>query len=253
MNNSIIFNNNDISTVPNVKIHNFNATDLPSRDVQIHKIARSSKSVITSSEYTQKQITVQGHTNTTNRTDAEVAVTAIKALLQAQNGDLIVQQSGGDIKYTATMNEFNISWGGTKAIFEIIFIASTPVGTSTTPELLANLNVTTQSGSATFAVSGSFSIEPLITVTVNSVTGGTGSIYVINAVNNQGIEIVSTFKAGDVVEIDSEALSVRINGGEHDFLGMFPTFPAGMQQVAYSDSFTTRNIDLTLTAKTRIV
>lgn len=50
----VIFNSNNLGEVEGVWLYYYNATDLPDRDINIHKLARRSLSIVTSAEYTQK-------------------------------------------------------------------------------------------------------------------------------------------------------------------------------------------------------
>lgn len=66
-----------------------------------------------------------------------------------------------------------------------------------------------------FAVNntGSFLAEPTFNLVVSAVTGATNqSITVKNNVTGQGITITRTWTASDILEIDSAAKTVRING-----------------------------------------
>lgn len=252
-NYSVKFGGNDISTIPGVSIYNYNATDLPQRDVLIHKIARRSLSIITSSEYTQKNIYIMMRVCSGTRQDSEATITDIKGNLQLQNQDLEVTQSGGQYKYTATMNEFVIEWDGAIAWATVGFIASTPIASSANSSSLFSFNTLLPSDSASFLVDGSYDAEPLINLLINSVTGGTGSISIFNSSTNQGITISGTFTAGDSIEIDSKNYIVTHNGSNIDFEGIFPTFPAGSQRVGYTDTFSSRNVDVNGTYNVNIV
>lgn len=254
-NQSIIFNSNDISKVPGVFLYNYNATDLPERDIAIHKVARRSLSIVTSSEYTQKAVTVQIKIRRGNdRNDTEQAVTEIKGLLSAQNGLLEVRLSGAQYKYTATMNEFNISWTGATAWVEIVFIASTPVAESVQTVVLFNFSTSLSSDGMSFIVGGSYTAEPKITLVYSAVAGGTNkTINLYNASTNQGISVTADFTNTTIVEIDCSEYTVLVNGAQKDFEGLFPTFPPGSQRVAYSDDFTSRTVSIAGTARTRIV
>ena len=250
---AVKFNGNEISTVPGVWLYNYNATDLPQRDIKIHKLARRSLSIITSSEYTQKAIPVMMRVCSGGRQDTEATLTAIKGLLQPQNGELVVEQSGEDFKYTATMNEFNIEWVGSSAYVVIVFVASTPIAESISRNVLTTFNITVPSITGGFTVGGSYLAEPIISLVVNSVTGGTGSMSIFNASTNQGITLTGTFTAGAQIEINSEDYTVTLNGSNIDFEGLFPTFPPGAQRIGYTDTFSTRNIDISVAANTKVV
>ena len=254
MNRSIKFNGNDISDIPGVFLYNYNATDLPARDINIHKIARRSLSIVTSSEYSQKSISIQMKICNKDRHLTEQTVTQVKGLLSAQNGELVLEQSDGLYQYTATMNEFNISWTGSTAWTEIVFIASTPVASSAQPSVLFNFSTSLSNGGMSFLVGGSYLSEPFITLVYSAVTGGTNkTISLVNASTNQGISVTANFTSTTIVEIDCMNYTVTVNGAQKDFEGLFPTFPPGSQRVAYSDDFTTRTVSISAMARTRIV
>lgn len=252
---SVKFAGNDLSVVSGVDLYNHNFNDLPQRDIKINKIARRDKSIITSSEYSSKEITVWLEVCSGTRADAEDTLAYLKSLLQTQNSPLVVIQGGEETEYTATMNEFNIAWDGVTALVSIVFIASDPIGRLVDTETLAAVTgITTATSSTNIFVDGSSLAYPLISITVNAVTGGTAAnMFISNGLTGQGLTITRTFTAGDFIEIDSENLTVEVNGSTSDFTGMFPQFGPGSQQIVYTDSFTTRTVDIIATYNPRFV
>lgn len=251
---AVKFNSNDISEIAGVWLYNYDATSLPERDIKIHKIARRSLSIITSSEYAQKSIPVFLRVCSGTRQDTEATLTAIKGLLQPQNGALEVEQSGEQYQYTATMNEFNIEWDASYAYVTIVFLASTPVASSVESSILFSLSTTLPSDGASFIVGGSYIAEPVINVVYSAVTGGASSqVSIFNASTNQGITLTVNLTSTTIIEIDSTNYTVQVNGVSTDFEGMFPVFPPGSQRVGYSDTATTRTVTVTGQANTRVV
>ncbi len=251
----VTFNGNDLHEVPGVNLHNHNFNALPARDIKINKVARRDLSIITSSEYVQKGISVYFEVCSGSRSNTENTLTVLKSLVQAQNAPLIVSQGGVDVEYTATMNEFNIEWQGVTALVEVLFIASNPIGREDNTLVLFQLTgSTTATASQTATVEGSALAYPLITVTVNAVTNGTNKhIAISNGSTNQGIRVDRTWSAADLLIIDSENMTVTVNGIITDFTGMFPQFSPGSQSLTYTDDFATRSIDLTATYEPRLV
>lgn len=252
---SVSFNGNDLSILPGIDLYNHEFNRLPTREVRIFKVARRNLSIITSSEYSQKEITVQLEVCSESRSGTEDLLTTLKALVQTQNAPLVVSQGGTDVEYTATMNEFNIEWDSYKAYVTIVFIASNPIGQEQQTQTLFNITGNTLARvTNTFTAQGSASAFPVISITVNTVTGGTAKqILVENARTGQGIRINETFANGDVIIIDSENLQVTKNGVQIDFSGMFPVWASGSQQVVYGDTFTTRDVDINATYNPRLV
>lgn len=246
------FNENRIDSVPGTEIVNSNYNQLPNRDIKIHKIARRDLSIITSSEYTQKELSVSIDIDNCNREQTETIIRNIKALLQKQNGLLKIWNGGIKLRYIATLNEFNIAWTGGMALCELVFIASTPIGEADELEPLVAMNgITTASRSKTFMVEGSFSIEPVINVIFRAASSG--SFTIINGATQQGITITGTFANNDTIVIDNKEYSVTHNGVKIDFQGAFLNFSVGAQTISYSDTFTSRNVDISSEYRQRVV
>lgn len=252
---SVKFAGNDLSLIENVELFNHDFTTLPNRDVKIYKVARRDLSIITSSEYRDKNVPVFLEVCGNSRAATEATLTFLKSLLQVQNAALVVKQGGNEVQYTATMNEFNIEWDAYKAYVVINFIASNPIGRETQTQTAISITGNTlASRTGSFNIQGSATALPVTTIIVNTVTGGTGSQVVLeNARTNQGIRITSDFANGDIVVIDSNNLQASINGVNTDFQGMFPQFPSGSQQLRYTDNFTTRNVDISVVYNPRLV
>lgn len=239
----VIFEQNNLNNVPGSKVtyHEFN--DLPSREISINKLARRDLSIITSAEYSQKQVTITMSACANTRAGTERIITTLKQMVQSPNGELLVLQDGLVIKYTATMNEFNIEWDATYATIRIVFIASDPFGKSVDTLSFANFVHNSPQTSATGVFQGSGTIEPTISMIVNSISG-TGELRILNARTNQGITINKTLVSGDLISIDSQAKKVFVNNGLVDFEGLFPTWSAGTQQIVVIDSYASRNISV---------
>jgi hypothetical protein len=252
---SVLFAGNDLSLIQGVDLYNHDFNTLPQRDIKINKIARRNKSIITSSEYTQKSIPVYMEVCSGSRANTEDTLTLIKSFLQEQNKQLIGSQGGTAVEYTATMNEFNVAWEGTKALVTIIFLASDPIGReSASQTFISKLGLTTASYSESGTIEGSATAYPTTTITVNSITGGTTKqVTVSNAGTNQGITIERTWTAGDILIIDSENMDVTVNGVAANFTGMLPQWAAGSATLSYLDNFTTRNVDIVSTYNPMIV
>lgn len=240
------FDGTDLSTIAGVQVYNYEVNKLPIRDIKINKLARRNKSIITSAEYVQKDLNLFLEVCGGGRSDTEDLLGTLKSYLNTENAIVTVPQGGRDVNYTATMNEFNYGWDGTTALLEVVFIASDPIGVSNTIDTLFAGTITSASDSLSATVTGTFSTRPTITLTVDSVTGGTGgSMSVGNSDTQQAVTIMADFVAGDVIVIDVDSTSITINGSLTDFTGIFPDFDPGLQSLSYVDDFTTRSVSVT--------
>jgi predicted phage tail component-like protein len=252
---NVWFGGNNLNSIIGVEIFNHNFNDLPTRDIKITKIARRDKSIITSSEYSSKQITVDLDISTGSRADTEGVIKTLKGVLQPQNAILLVTQDGDNTEYVATMNEFNIEWIGVKAVIRIVFIASDPVGRSVITQTLLDDDITTATKDLSVMVAGSAMAYPTFVATIDAVTGGTTnkSITIKNGLTNQGITVTRDWVSGDILSVNSDDLIVKVNNLIVDFTGIFPSFPVGSQQASYVDDFTTRDVHLVATYKPRVI
>lgn len=248
------FAGNVLNDIPGVEIYLHNFNDLPDREININKLARRDLSIITSAEYSSKNLYVYADVCSGGRADTEDTVRQLKSLVQAINAQMIVRQAGLEISYTSTLNEFSINWFGTTANVTMVFIASDPVGYETSTTKLLDVNTTASTANFTEVIGGSYIIQPTINVTLNTVTGGTGGTLTIrNAKTGQGISVTRDWIDDDILSINSATKDVSVNGTPVDFTGMFPIFSTGTQIVGYVDNFTTRDADITGTYVKRII
>lgn len=252
---SVFWDGNDLSGVAGANLYNHDFNALPNREIKINKLAREDKSVITTAEYSSKEVTVFLHLFGCERADAELVLRNLKALLQQINKELIVNQAGEETKYIATLNQVSHEWFGGKLKVTLVFVCSDPIGQATTATTgIATTNITTQTINIALDIEGSFIAEPVITLTMTDITDGTDvTVTVKNNIIGQGISLTRDWADGDIVTIDSAEKTVTINGGDSDFSGIFPFFYPGDQVLGYIDGFSARDVDLTLTYVKRSV
>lgn len=253
---TVKFNGRDLSVISGVDLHYHNFGKLPEREVKLNKIARRDKSIVTSAEYSSKEVSVFMEICGDTRQGTENIITQLKAVLQAQNQQLTVEVGGNEIEYVATMNQFNIEWKAYHAYVEIVFVCSDPIGKYTTEQTMLDVEgiIVSSANYDLLYIQGSATAYPYTVVTINSLTGGTAkSVTILNASTFQGMTVTRNWADGDILEIDSEAMVVTVNDEVVDFTGMFPEFPAGTQQVTYIDDFDARDVNLLMTYKPRII
>lgn len=240
---SVWFDNNDLSQIGGLSIPNHDFNQMPGRDIKMSKIARSDKSLITSAEYTNKEVKVWVFADGCNRYEAENIIAQLKAYLPLINKILKVRQYDTLVEYTATLKGLTTKYESGHVEAELTFLCSDPIGKDASVDTIPSKTITTATDSQVFTVGGSFKVFPEITVVINAVTGGTGaSITLANTTTEQAITITRDWIAGDELVVDNDAKTVRINGGFVDYTGSFIDFYAGPKSLGYTDNFTTRNV-----------
>lgn len=253
MSTSITFNSNSLQSA-SVITSQINSGSIPERDVKLFALAHANRSVIPDDNYPSRRITISGKLIAASVTAMDVLEDTFKAYFRGKDKNLDIGNNGGSRRFIATANSVSIDRPGglQHADFSVEFICTQPFGkatTATTPSssFSPSAAARTLSGytdAITFAGTAPYQL-PVITITLTAVTGGTGYLAVSNSGNGQGITITGqSFVNGDVIEIDCENKTVKLNGTEIDFLGAFPEFEPGAQSLAYSDGFTTRTFTI---------
>lgn len=256
------FNSNDLATiVPGLIIIGL-PKRFPNRALTVGQVANSDKSVMSSDFYKDKKINVVAEIGRNTRELLDDAEDILYSILQAEEAALVLSWgSGGSRQWTATLSNVTVSdVQGGHATYDIEFEASDPIGVDVNSTSLFSTALTGSSSTTNFVIGGSASWQqPVITITLSALTGGTGaSIVVGNPANGQQVTITGNRVAGDVVVIDSKLKKVTVNGTEVAFTGGIPEWAAptnGAASVAgsmsYSDTLTTRTRSMVATYQKR--
>lgn len=240
----------NLSSLDGVSVYDWRVNSLPNRELTTQKVANRDLSILTRAEYSTKEIVLYVNIKKENRTEVEQAFLNFKAVLQSINKTLTVPQYGTNVNYTTTLYKIDDERVNPYEYdLVVIFVASDPIGQdSVATAMVDSSNITEQSTQISTTVEGSYYARPEITITINSVTGGTdGTVSVRNSATGQGITVSGDFVDGDVISIDSLNQIVTVNGVKSDYSGGFPQFAVGFVGISYVDTFTTRDVTLEAT------
>lgn len=246
---NVSFNGTSIQT-NNILISDIGHDQLPTKKIYQETLTRADGGKITGIQYTDKSISLEGIIVGTSITDLDSRIDALKNTLSGQDQNMDIDYNGSTRRYIATLVNIIISrkdMGVMSAAFSAEFTLDNPFGRDTsTTTLLSGATITTTPSIQTFtAIGGTYTAHPAFTVTLNSGTGLTSkTITLTNTSTGQFTSVTRTWTAGDILIVDSSAITVTVNGTAVDYLGVFPDYAVGSTQVTYSDSFTTRNVTL---------
>lgn len=219
------------------------------RVLSIANLARTNKAKLNSAFYNKKVIKVRIGISRTTRALAEVSLDSLMGILQGQEKELLIPQSGGTRKYTVTYSDNNMTHsGGSYIEMELFFETSDHFGYDTAYTLLAQVSgFTSNYKNTTIAVEGSADWQaPLVTVTISALTDGTDKTVTIgNDRTGQQTAVTRTWLAGDVLVVDALNQSVKVNGVEVTFSGGIPEFAPGVGYLTYSDNLGSRTMSMT--------
>jgi len=251
MSTNVTFDGNDLQT-DSILTAEIDHASIPVKDAKLYSLAHANRSAIPYVSYPSRSIKLSGKIIGTSIADLDSKLDTFRAYFRGTDKNLDIDYNGSTRRYIATLNGLSIDRPGGLAFanYSAEFLCTEPFGrnTSATTALSAS-NRTSNSYTDTHTFLGTAPYQlPVITITIDSVTGGTGYLNFGNSANGQSITITDqTFAAADVIEIDCENKTVKKNGVEIDFIGAFPEFEPGSQDFSYSDGFTTRQFDITVT------
>lgn len=244
------FDGQDLATlVPGLIIISTNPYAYPNRQLNTSLMAAADKSATPSAYFKDKPLTVVAELGRNTRELFDAAIDTLYTALQGREKLLVLSVGSGTRQWTATLAGISITDAqGGHATLAIQFEAADPIGTDVNSINLFSKRVTTANDNTAFVggpLGGSAPWQhPVITITLNSVTGGTGGTMTIgNPANGQQLSITRTWAAADVVVINPDSLTpVLVNGLPVAFSGAIPEWAAGAAgSMDYTDTFTTRD------------
>lgn len=259
MTGAITFDSNDLQTYsPTTHVgiitEEPSFSDIPTKDMPLYALANANRSVVTNIDYPNKAITIVGSIVGSTIANLDSRVDDFKAYFRGKEKNLDINYNGATRRFIASANAVSIVRKGKQlyARFTVQFVCSQPFGADTSNTTALNATGRTSSSySDLYAFLGTAPYQlPVITITINSVTGGNTYLSFGNANTGQSVNITGvTFQAGDVLVIDSYNKTVKLNGVAQDYTGAIPEFVPGNQSFNYADGFTTRNFDINIVYK----
>lgn len=225
---------------------------VPKRSLTMTQLARTSKGKLAGAFYTDRTVAVRASITRDTRELAEASYDALMAILQGNEKQLIIPQSGGQRVYISTYADTVYSTrGGSYLEFTLLFSCSDKFGYDINQTQVLDL-VGYTSGTRTdpLTIDGSAPLQaPYFRITLTAVSAtGSKTMNVGNSANGQSVSITrSTWAAGDVIEIGPTEAGgtpkVRINGSDVAFTGAIPQLPKGAVTWIYTDNFASRTFN----------
>ncbi|MFF6951830.1 hypothetical protein ACFZAD_24625 [Streptomyces iakyrus] len=230
-----------------VTVTDTNVYSSPPNRIQADKLAESDGALVVKQQYDSKTFTVEGYLRADTLAGLETLMDTFKAAMAVKNQAFDIDYAGGVRRYLASaQNVIVAKSSNTTAGFSVEFLSPDGVGWDVDGSpLLSASTLTTSNVLTSINVGGTYQAEPLVTVTVNSLTGGTDkTITISNGTTLRGLSVTRTWTAGDVLEIDSLKKSVFVNDIPAEFSGQFPRWSIGDGSVSYLDDFSTRDVTI---------
>lgn len=255
MNGDLSYNSNDLQTYDrdtNVGIitNSIEHTSLPEKTMTLFGLADADGSSIPAINYPSKKVTIGGIIKGSTQADLDNRTDAFKGYFTGKDKNLDITYGSSTRRYIATANGVSVvrQQKALFATFQIEFLCTNPFGLDITASNLWTAK--TGFSSATFTetptIGGTAPYQlPVITITINSLTGAGDYVQISNDNNGQEMLIYGLgLVAGDVIVIDCAERTVTIDGVEVDYYGTFLELEPGANSITYTDGFTTRSVDV---------
>jgi Phage tail protein len=259
MTGAVSFDSNNIQTYTPVTdvgiiVNDILIADLPDKIANLYALANANRSVIPNVDYPSRKIGLSGSIKGSSQSDLDSRVDVFKGYFNGKDKNLDIEVGGATRRFIATVNAISIVRRGSHdfATFTVELICSEPFGRDIVDTTaLSALARTGSSYADAYSFLGTAPFQlPLVTILINTVTGGDAYLSFGNANNGQSVNITGvTFADGDEIEIDSVNKTVKVNGQPVDYTGAIPEFEPGDTTFNYADGFTTRNFHIIITYK----
>jgi hypothetical protein len=236
------YNLNDTS----VKTNEIQFDTAPPIEVQQLDIAGSDGSKFVTSRYGTKIIKILGYITAASQSALETALDTFKqSILDQENIELVVSYAGGYRQFIGNVSSFiwtkrhhNITFqpfeieftvGDPPFAYSVSTIDSDPIY----EEAFSAKDFTGNSLSHTLTFEGTAKPKAKWTYLLNTISGQTAQLVFKSKTTGKQMEINAAFTPGDQIEIDQEDYSVRLNGFDQDYDGVFPEFERGANELEW--------------------
>jgi len=248
MSSVISYNSYNLQT-SNIITERIFHTSAPENDLQTEPKMRRDGSYLMSNYWVRKVIVATGTILGSSVSDLDSRIDVLKQNLVGENLNLDIGYSGGTRRYRATVRRidierehFHTNW----CPFTIEFVCADAFGKDTSSTSVTQDDNTTSPFSKTFTIRGSIGPYPVITLDFTSGSNVT-EITIENTTTGDSITITRGFSDGESLEIDCENMTVKVDGTEVDFSGVFPEFVVGSNTLQVTVTGSPFDIDLDIT------
>lgn len=255
MDGSVSYNSNSLQTYDRsnqtgILTDKIRHTDLPDNVAELYVVANANKSTVEDQEFPSKAIVLTGSIHGSSQADLDDRIDTFKGYFVQRKKNLDIAYGSGTRRYyILKANTISVDRKD-KALFakfSVELIASGfGLDTSSTNLWTAKTGFTSATFTETPTIAGNALTQlPVITITINSLTGSGDYVQISNGNNNQEILLYGLgLAASDVIVIDCEERVVTVNGVEVDYYGTFLELEPGSASITYTDGFTTRDVDV---------
>lgn len=215
------------------RVQKIEHVEMPKREINRSSRARTNGESYISGWFGARRIKVTGAIVCSTAAALLTALDALQAALNSDGANLDIEYGSGTRRYASAVVEtqdipkegYHYSF----VPFTLIFYVPDGVGKDTAATTVTESGKTASPFTKALTLTGSADQLPVITLTFASATTAT-VLKVKNDTTGEEMVIgpsAASFAASDVVEIDCENMTVKLNGVSKDYTGIFPRWLPG--------------------------
>lgn len=227
-------------------------TDVFSMAPKVNKLielARSDGGVQVMEKFAAKPISLTGTINADSSSELEAYIDQLKTYVGQKNMRLEVGYRNGYRLWTVNVENCSIARSATEVSrcgFSLALRAPKPYAVDYDSDVFVGETGRTAAFSVGVDAGGTYLVFPVFEITINSINPDDSetTITIGNPAEDRFINVTDIFQAGDVITVDSVYKQVYKNDTLLRPTGNFPVWLPGAGTFEYSDTATTRNIDI---------
>ncbi len=227
----------------------------PSRDLPANKIPQNDGEFLVGDFWRRKIITVSGTLRGSSASDLNDRIDEMKKRLRVLTGNLDIKVNGVIRRYPATLNNglamfsqrrhFHITF----VPFSVQFLTVLPFAQSVNYVEDLFIDKTQLSSTENTSNDGTIHAEDVISLNFSAASGIT-AVDIENTTNGKSISISQSISAADLLVIDGENKTVKLNGTLIDYSGFFPRLEVGGNSFTITLTGTSATFTLSIKHKT---
>lgn len=239
---SITYNGTSLQT-STIVVREIEHESIDSKTLDIESLSLRDGGKLLGVTFKPRVIRIRGEISGTSQANLESNIDTLKQTLNATTKNLDIGYAGGTRRYIADMAQVTMvrrHYHITFAEFEAEFIvASSPFGRpldTTTAEYPTLASVATYA--ASFVASGTYRPSPRIIITFTEASTAVTRVRIRNTTTGDSITIDDNtgYANNDQIIVDTDLYEVTLNGVAWDYLGVFPQFERGGNDLRISFS-----------------
>lgn len=225
----------------------------PEKEVKTVELAREDGNKVVFERYLAKDSALQGYILAETEEAADLALDTLKRYSGRKGLELKLGYAGGYRIWIVEVEAVSVARNASDLnfiAFTLRISAAYPFATDDEEETLVDVTGVTES-TRTIGVNnaGTYRAIPLIVITINDIDPDTSDVglSISNPASQQTLTIETTLQASDVVTINCVSKLVFVNSTSIPVVGQFPEWEPDSGTFEYSDTATTRDIDIMAT------